>query len=117
MAAAKGAAEGLYMTASQGEYDDKRRVRPPRLAGIASTTSCWDRAFTSWIPIGVSSSWNNSTRSGGPCRTGTTITDARSNVFRLAVQLDPEHAYAHHYLAYNLDWLAEETRRSRVPLP
>ena len=31
------------------------------------------------------------------------------NVFRLAVQLDPEHAYAHHYLAYNLDWLAEET--------
>ena len=31
------------------------------------------------------------------------------NVFRLAVQLEPEHAYAHHYLAYNLDWLAEET--------
>jgi tetratricopeptide (TPR) repeat protein len=31
------------------------------------------------------------------------------NVFRLAVQLVPEHAYAHHYLAYNLDWLAEET--------
>ena len=30
-------------------------------------------------------------------------------VFRLAVQLDPEHAYAHHYLAYNLDWLAENT--------
>ncbi|HKM55339.1 MAG TPA: hypothetical protein VJY33_18180, partial [Isosphaeraceae bacterium] len=30
------------------------------------------------------------------------------NVFRLAVQLDPDHAYAHHYLAYNLDWLAEE---------
>ena len=30
-------------------------------------------------------------------------------MFRLAVQLEPEHAYAHHYLAYNLDWLAEET--------
>ena len=37
---------------------------------------------------------------------------AAVNVFRLAVQLDPEHAYAHHYLAYNLDWLAEEQKIS-----
>jgi len=29
-------------------------------------------------------------------------------LFRLAVQLDPNHAYGHHYLAFNLDWLAEE---------
>ena len=33
---------------------------------------------------------------------------AAVNVFRLAVRLDPEHVYAHHYLAYNLDWLAED---------
>jgi len=32
---------------------------------------------------------------------------AAVNVFRLAVQLEPEHSYAHHYLGYNLDWLAE----------
>jgi len=33
---------------------------------------------------------------------------AAVNVFRLAVELEPEHAYAHHYLAYNLDWLGED---------
>ena len=36
------------------------------------------------------------------------------NVFRLAVQLDPEHAYGHHYLAYNLDWLAEDAEESNL---
>jgi tetratricopeptide (TPR) repeat protein len=32
-----------------------------------------------------------------------------ASIFRLAVRLDPNHAYGHHYLAFNLDWLAEET--------
>lgn len=30
------------------------------------------------------------------------------SVFRLALSLDPAHPYSHHYLAFNLDWLAEE---------
>ncbi len=29
-------------------------------------------------------------------------------IFQFAVRLDPTHAYSHHYLAFNLDWLAEE---------
>jgi len=33
-----------------------------------------------------------------------------AELFRLAVRLAPEHAYSHHYLAFNLDWLAEEAR-------
>ena len=32
-----------------------------------------------------------------------------ASIFRLAVRLDPNHAYGHHYLAFNLDWLAEAT--------
>lgn len=32
-----------------------------------------------------------------------------ASIFRLAVGLDSEHAYSHHYLAFNLDWLAEES--------
>ncbi len=30
-----------------------------------------------------------------------------AELFRLALQFDPEHPYSHHYLAFNLDWLAE----------
>jgi tetratricopeptide (TPR) repeat protein len=32
---------------------------------------------------------------------------AASRLFGYAVQIDPSHAYSHHYLAFNLDWLAE----------
>ena len=31
-------------------------------------------------------------------------------MFRLALEFDPEHPYSHHYLAFNLDWLAQEAR-------
>ena len=31
-------------------------------------------------------------------------------VYRLAVELFPDHAYSQYYLAYNLDWMARETK-------
>jgi hypothetical protein len=31
-----------------------------------------------------------------------------AELFRLALQFDPDHPYSHHYLAFNLDWLAEQ---------
>jgi tetratricopeptide (TPR) repeat protein len=33
-----------------------------------------------------------------------------ANLFRLALEFDPDHPYSHHYLAFNLDWLAQETQ-------
>ena len=32
-------------------------------------------------------------------------------LFRIVLRLDPERAYSHHYLAFNLDWFAEEAAR------
>ena len=31
-----------------------------------------------------------------------------ADIFRLALEFDPDHPYSHHYLAFNLDWLALE---------
>jgi tetratricopeptide (TPR) repeat protein len=33
-----------------------------------------------------------------------------ADLFRLALEFDPDHPYSHHYLAFNLDWLAQDTR-------
>lgn len=32
-----------------------------------------------------------------------------ADLFRLALKFDPDHPYSHHYLAFNLDWLAEQS--------
>jgi hypothetical protein len=31
-----------------------------------------------------------------------------ADLFRLALEFDPDHPYSHHYLAFNLDWLAKD---------
>lgn len=32
-----------------------------------------------------------------------------ADLFRLALEFDPAHPYSHHYLAFNLDWLGQQT--------
>ena len=78
----------------------------------------WSRCITIFsgrrrkllIRIHDFNSWNNWTGSGGTLSRVYHAHRQAASLFRLAVQIDPNHAYGQHYLAFNLDWLAEEAQ-------